>query len=59
MNAKPKRRGPPSKPLKDKQSKRAFVNMTPAEFKRVTAEAKRQGFKSLSDFFMNPWRKES
>ena len=41
----------------EKMSKHILVSMTPAEWKRVKAEAKKQGL-SVSALLMKPYRKE-
>jgi len=56
MKPKTPRMGRPPIARSEHRNKRVFVNMTGAELAQVKAAAKRKGFKTLSDFFMHPWR---
>ena len=50
--------GRPPKPPALKQSEMISVHVTPAERRRMEAEAARRGI-SLSALLASPWRKES
>ena len=50
------RTGRPPKKKAEKQSKRIMVYLTPDEYKRFEAEAKKEGL-SLASLIMRPWRK--
>ena len=56
MRADKLRTGRPPKKKAEKQSKRIMVYLTPDEYKRFEAEAKKEGL-SLASLIMRPWRK--
>ena len=51
------RTGRPAKKKAEKQSMRVMVYLTPAEYRRFAAEAKKTGL-SLAALVMRPWREK-
>ena len=57
MGKKKSKMGRPAKRPEDRLSVMVNVRLTPAEFKRLQAEAKQTGL-SLSEALKRPWREE-